>query len=250
MVLTNIMRRALFTLIVVMPAQFGFSQTTRYSERNTVAWLTAIVTPKISKKVSGHLEYQWRRVNFVKDWQQSLLRGGITYKIHPQLSVQLGYAWVQTFPYGTYTIASVPKVFPEHRIYEQLVINSPIGSATLINRLRLEQRWTGRFSPVEAEKLNLIFFNRFRYMPRVDVSINNKMYAALADEILIGFGENVGENVFDQNRVNVMLGYKASNVFKIEGGFLNQIVQLGREIEMKNVFQYNSGFMVNMYFDF
>ena len=46
-----------------------------------------------------------------------------------------------------------------------------------------------------------------------------------------------------------MVGYKANKYFRIEGGFINQIVQLGREINNRNVFQYNSGVILNSYFN-
>ena len=67
------------------------------------------------------------------------------------------------------------------------------------------------------------------------------------DEVFIGFGENVNENVFDQNRVAVLLGYKFSPSLRIEGGYLNQTVQLGREVNGRNVFQYNNGIILNTY---
>jgi hypothetical protein len=86
-------------------------------------------------------------------------------------------------------------------------------------------------------------------MPRLDFYLTEKWYAAAYDEILIGFGKNVGENIFDQNRISAVLGYKASGLFKVEAGFLHQTLQLGREIETKNVFQYNSGLIINTYFN-
>jgi Protein of unknown function (DUF2490) len=244
------MRKTVFiSIIISLTSHLSFSQNSRISEHNTIGWFTTVITPKISEKISLHGEYQWRRVNLVKNWQQSLLRAGIIYKIHPQLSAQIGYAWAPTFPYGTYNLSGVPKVFPEHRIYEQVVFNSNIGKTALTNRLRLEQRWIGRFASVDAKKPAFAYLNRFRYMARFDHPLNEKWYATAYDEILIGFGKNVGENIFDQNRISAMIGYKASNTFKIEGGFINQILQLGREIENKNVFQYNNGIIINTYFN-
>lgn len=245
------MKTALFTVLICFCCySVSFSQGSRLSEHNTIGWFTTTITPALSKKISLHGEYQWRRARFLKDWQQSLLRTGITYKIHPQVSVQVGYAWAQTFPYGAFSLASVARSYPEHRIHEQVVLQSTIGRATLINRLRLEQRWIGRFSSVDAADPAFVFLNRFRYMPRVDFPLTEKWYTSLYDEILIAFGKNVGENVFDQNRIAALVGYKASKNFKIEGGFINQIVQLGREIESKNVFQYNSGLVINTYINF
>src|SRR5205085_7628753 len=110
----------------------------------------------------------------------------------------------------------------------------------LTNRFRLEQRWLGRFASMEAEEPEFVYLNRFRFMPRLDFPIKEKWFGAVYDEILIGFGKNVGENVFDQNRVAVLLGFKASGNFRIEAGYINQTVQLSREIDGKNAFQYNN----------
>lgn len=245
------MKKAFIFVGFVFHSYFSFSQNTRLSEHNTIGWLSTTVTPSISNKLSGHVEYQWRRDNLVKDWQQSLLRLGFNYKVHPHVTLHAGYAWIETFPYGTYSLSAVPRRFPEHRIYEQLTVNSGIGKSNLLHRLRLEQRWLGRFTSAMGDKPDqYVFLNRLRYMPRLDVPINEKAYASLYDEIFVGFGKNVGENVFDQNRVGVMLGYKANKNFRIEGGYINQIVQLGREVNAQNVFQYNNGVIVNTYFNF
>jgi len=71
-------------------------------------------------------------------------------------------------------------------------------------------------------------------------------YAAIYDEIFLGFGENVNENVFDQNRLGILLGYRFSSKVRIEGGFLSQIVQLPREVTGRNVFQYNNGLILSI----
>ncbi len=80
---------------------------------------------------------------------------------------------------------------------------------------------------------------------------DKEIYAVAYDEIFVGFGENVNENVFDQNRLAVLLGFRFNKTIRIEGGYFNQILQLPREIILpdspngRNVFQYNSGFIVN-----
>jgi len=76
-----------------------------------------------------------------------------------------------------------------------------------------------------------------------------KSYAAAYDEVFIGFGKNVGENIFDQNRTGLLLGRTFNKVFRMEGGYFCQIVQLSREIENKNLIQYNQGFIINSYFN-
>ena len=125
------------------------------------------------------------------------------------------------------------------------------------HRFLLEQRWVGRFiNVVQAKPNDFIFLNRLRYMYRMQMALAKKKiedktpYVAVYDEILIGFGKNVNENIFDQNRLAVLLGYRVNKKFRIEGGFIQQIVQLGREVNNSNVFQYNKGIILNSYFNF
>lgn len=240
------MRKTLAALLFALPLSVVAQN--RINEYNTIGWYALFVTPKISDKVSAHIEYQWRRTNVIEGWQQSLPRIGINYKVNSNVTVHVGYAFIHTFPYGTYTLASVPKTFPEHRMYEQVTVTTPVGKTTLAHRLRLEQRWVGRFNSIESAKPDKwIYLNRLRYMPRLDIPLDKHWYVAGYDEIFIGFGKNVGENIFDQNRVALLAGYKFNPSIRVEAGFLNQIVQLGREIDNKNVFQHNNGLVLNTY---
>ena len=75
-------------------------------------------------------------------------------------------------------------------------------------------------------------------------------YAAIYDEIFIQFGENVQENIFDQNRLSGLIGYRANKYFKLEAGYLYQAVLLGREIKGNNVLQKNNGLIINAYLNF
>ncbi len=220
----------------------------RERQNHQIGWLTTVVTPALTDKISLHAEYQWRREDWLDNWQQSLLRVGLSYKVHPQVTLQAGYGWILTYPYGDITLAAIPRTYPEHRLYEQVVVSTPVGKATLSHRFRLEQRWVGRYIHVEQRAPDSwVYLNRIRYMPRLDVPLRKKLYAAGYDELFIGFGKNVGENIFDQNRAGLLLGYKFNQVFRAEAGYLSQIVQLGREVNGRNVFQYNTGAIVNTY---
>jgi hypothetical protein len=73
-------------------------------------------------------------------------------------------------------------------------------------------------------------------------------YLAVYDEVFVGFGKNVNANVFDQNRIGVLLGYRFNKTVRLEGGYLNQTLQFGREINGKNVFQHNNGLIINSNF--
>ncbi len=229
------------------------AQNTRLSENNDIGWYTVSLTHKISKKWSAQAEYQWRRTEFGKSWQQSLLRPAINYQVTPALQVQLAYVWAETYPYGEYTINSFGKTFPEHRVAEQVQINDEIGRVGLTHRFRLEQRWLAKYNSAASEKPDdFTFLNRFRYMLRLQCPLQGKtlddkeFYAAAYDELFIGLGKNVGENIFDQNRTALLVGYKLNRHYRAEGGYFTQTLQLGREVTNRNVIQYNKGFIVSL----
>jgi len=227
------------------------AQNTRLNDGNNIGWYVYNGTFKLNKKWGIHTEYQWRRDNVMKDWQQSLLRTGINYQVNQKISLRLGYAWIETYNYGDIPINGFGKQFTEHRAFQMATIKDKTGMVELSHRFMLEQRWIGRYTNASLTKEDDYFFvNRFRYMVRMQVPLKGKtiadktLYAAIYDEIFLGFGKNVNENVFDQNRLGLLLGYCFSSKVRIEGGLLSQIVQLPREVTGRNVFQYNNGFIL------
>ena len=230
------------------------AQNNRLNDPNNIGWFNNFTTIKFSSKWSAHLEYQWRRDNFITTWQQSLFRTGINYQAAPNLVLRAGYAWIETFPYGDFPLQAAGKRFPEHRIYQMATLSNPIGRLEVSHRFMLEQRWIGRYTaPTLPRPDDFVFLNRMRYMVRLQYPLNNKTitdrtwYAAAYDEVLAGFGKNVNANVFDQNRLGLLLGYRFNKTWRVEGGFLQQILQFGRLIDNRNVFQYNNGLIVNTY---
>ncbi|MBO0932295.1 DUF2490 domain-containing protein [Fibrella aquatilis] len=230
------------------------AQNTRLTDRNTIGWLTNTTTLQFADRWSGHLEYQFRRDNFLQSPQQNLFRTGVNYRVSDRLTLRVGYAWVETFAYGNYPIQAAGRTFPEHRLYQMATLTNPVGRVDISHRFMLEQRWIGRFLTPESPRPDeTVYVNRLRYMVRgqlplskVSSSAGGKTaYVAAYNEVFIGFGENVNENVFDQNRLGLLVGYRASPTFRVEGGFLQQLVQLPREINGRNVFQYNNGFILN-----
>jgi hypothetical protein len=249
-------KELLVVLLLYLCVNNAAAQNTRITDKNAIGWFNTFATFKFSPKWSAHLEYQWRRENIVKDWQQSLLRMGVNYQAGSKLSLRLGYAWAETFPYGDIPLQAAGKRFPEHRIFQMATITDNSSRLEMSHRFMLEQRWIGRYTNAALAKPDdFLFLNRLRYMYRMQMALGKKKidnktaYVALYDEIFAGFGKNVNENVFDQNRLGILLGYRFTKKFRVEGGFLQQIVQLGREVSGRNVFQYNNGLIINSYFN-
>lgn len=251
------MKEILITILMIsLNTKVSTAQNTRLNDYNTIGWISNTTTIKIKGKWSAHVEYQWRRVDALKNWQQGLARCGINYQANDKVQFRAGYASAITYPYGDYTLQAAGKVFTENRIFEVVTITDKIKRVGLMHRFMLEQRWIGRYTNPSLEKTDATtYLNRMRYMIRVQHAISNKeindhtLYVAAFDEVFIGFGENVGENIFDQNRLSLLLGYRFNSTVRIEGGFLSQIVQLGREINGANVLQYNNGFLVSGFYN-
>lgn len=212
-------------------------------------------TFKLSNKLGLHTEYQFRRANVITDWQQSLLRLGLNYTIHPAVQVRVGYGWIETFPYGEFPLNGYGKQFTEHRIFQMAQLSQKVAKVDFSHRFMLEQRFVGKYSDAQAIKESEFpLLHRMRYMVRMQVPLKGNEiqdktpYLAVYDEVFVGFGKNVNANVFDQNRIGVLLGYRFNKTFRLEGGYLNQTLQYGREINGKNVFQYNNGLIVNSNF--
>ena len=218
------------------------------ADHNSIGWFVYTGTFKIKPRLALHTEYQWRRVNGIKDWQQGLLRTGINYAVHKDVSLNAGYAFAETFVYGDYPASFS---FPEHRIFEQLVIKNPVGSIGLSHRFTLEQRFVGRVTiPNGIKNTQYVFLNRIRYRLRGEIPLHKreavkKSWSIIAqDEVFVGFGKNIGTNIFDQNRIGILLGYKLNKSINIEAGYINQILQQGKRVNDKPVFQYNNGFIL------
>ena len=229
---------------------FSHAQT-RTTDKNNIGWFAATGTFNLSEKWGLHTEYQWRRDDYVENWQQGLLRVGVNYKFSSDVLFRVGYAWAETYPYGEIPLNNFGKDFTEHRVYEMVQLGHKVGSLSLNHRFMFEQRWLGRYTnALLTSEDDYVYLNRLRYMIRLQLPVYKKLYAAVYDELFMGFGENIGENIFDQNRFGALIGHPIGKNIRIEGGYLNQTVQLGREVGGKNAFQKNNGFIISGIFNF
>lgn len=236
--------KAFFLLVFILSFHILFSQNDRYNDFNNVNWGQVFVTKKISAKTDWLVEYQWRRTNGLKSWQQGLFRTAIQYKPSVAVSLAAGYAQAETFAYGDFPIAN-NGTFPEHRLFEQVVLKQELRKTTVSHRFRIEQRFVGRVKAgTDREIEDWVYSNRFRYLLKIQHAFTPKLYAWCGDEIFIGAGKNVGVNIFDQNRIFLQMGAKLSKNLSVEAGYFNQTLQQGRRINNQTIMQRNNGFNV------
>jgi hypothetical protein len=231
------------------------AQSIRQIATNNNAWFMYFGTHKLSDKWGLHLEAQSRRSDIISDAQQLLLRGGINYHINPQLTATVGYCFVETYPYGKLP-AKIK--FPENRLWQQLQFKNQVGSFEWISRFRLEERYVHvpilKGSVYEPND-TATHTNRFRLLNRFSVPFKGKtivdksFYLSVYDEIMVNFGEKVGLNLFDQNRVYIAIGYKLPKVGRLEVGYLNQWIVKGdgKTIEDNNTLQVGLSANIDFY---
>lgn len=180
-------------------------------------WLVYQGNHHMGTKFDLHTEYQWRRADGFADWQQSLTRIGLDYKLNPSVTVSGGYGWILTYPYGSQPIANRTN---ENRLWQQVILKQPIGNFQVQHRYRLEQRW-----------IDNQFKQRMRYRAQVLIPLQKSfvdkkqgLFLNLNDEVFLGFGSGIGKNILDQNRFIGAVGYQFNKDFSMQMGYLNQFV--------------------------
>ncbi len=211
---------------------------------NQPSWFMYFGSHKISQKWGLHLEAQLRRNEFISKPQQLLFRTGLNYHFNANAFATVGYAFVETYPYGGLPAKSS---FPENRLWEQIQLKNQQNSFEIISRFRLEQRFVK--SPIQIgqsyEPGEAIFTNRFRILNRISLPFKGKtivdksLYISAYDEMMVNFGKNVALNIFDQNRAYLALGYKIPKLGRLEIGYLNQLLFKGdgKKVENNNTLQ-------------
>ncbi|MGY6560547.1 MAG: DUF2490 domain-containing protein [Luteibaculaceae bacterium] len=239
-------------LLYAMPL---IAQNNRLNTHESIGWNGFFGTVRLNEKFQLHTELQLRRADFVKTPKQTLLRFGVNYHANSRVLFRAGYANIETFNYGEIPINGFGMRFTEHRTFQMIRLIKQEGRVAFHNRFMLEQRFIGVYDSFESQKEDdFIFQNRLRYMFRAYIPLNqrsiidNTFYLVGFNEIFIAFGENVNANVFDQNRVGLNFGYRFNSNVRIELGYLNQILQFGRLVEGRNVFQNNHGYMVSVFY--
>jgi hypothetical protein len=196
-------------------------------DHNAHLWLNYVGDHPLGTSRWGvHLESQFRRADSGADWQQLLLRPGINYKLNETVAFSGGYAYVDTYPYGDFPVVSK---FPEHRLWEQMTVNTPLFGLTWTHRFRLEQRWLGvqRLGADGWYTDRFRYSNRMRYMLRTTVPLNDARtwYVPVWDEVFFNFGGDQRRNDFDQNRFFVGVGHQVAKGWRLEVGYMQQTIQ-------------------------
>ncbi|OIN60495.1 hypothetical protein BLX24_04015 [Arsenicibacter rosenii] len=197
-------------------------------------------------------------MDLIRSWQQSLARAGIQYSLTDHIKTSAGYTLLLGFPYGRFPESEAGVPNPEHRMYQDIDLEQTTGRLQLTHRFRLEQRWMSTWPDTGGDQSpGWQYQNRARYRIRGALPLGQptmdeaNWYLTAYDELFIGFGPNVQLDIFDQNRIFLGLGYRFSPSFRLEAGFLNQVVQHAEADPATRlpVMERNNGFTLSVYGD-
>lgn len=146
-------KTAVILILVFLSAAYSsIAQNNRINTRENIGWYNYFGTSNLTKNIGLHTEYQWRRENYISNWQQSLFRTGINYQLNPRVLFRVGYAWIETYPYGDIPINGMGRDFTEHRIFQMAQLSHREGRVDFSHRFMLEQRFVGRYSSPVVER--------------------------------------------------------------------------------------------------
>lgn len=212
-----------------MMAMPSFAQLSEF-ENTLGAWYMLFYNKQFGEGPWGFQgDYQARYFDFEGDFEQILIRNGLTYEWEGQGLLTLGYANIRTGVFGLEDSETL-----EHRAYLELltprglngrILNDRVFNGRVFNgrisvnqRLRYELRW------IEDQDIKI----RQRYNWFVNCALNNKtievgtIYLSLYGEFFWGGLDLL--RLPDRTRLYSALGYKFSEEYKVQLGVMRQIV--------------------------
>jgi hypothetical protein len=187
-------------------------ETSKYKEPVEKVWINTYGNIRISKRLfwdaQTHFRFQeTENTPFVGQVAQIYNRHAIGYIHSKYFNVSLG--GVLRLNFNTSESSVDRNLVPEWRIWHQYQFAQPLENMMVYHRIRIEHRWTQSF----AENSNYIFRNRWRYMFRMKIPLNNHklqpktLYVSPEAELIMQSGKAVVASPMEDLRLTTTLGY-------------------------------------------
>ena len=204
-------------LIAALLGMTGAAHADINPDDNLQLWNPVNIKGHLHEKVPVHLELQPRsnlagsETTNPNAFSLLIVRPAIGVQLNKQVSIWQGYGWTPSFN---------PEYRDEHRLFQQLLIETPLKHLTLTNRSRLEERF--------IQDTNGEASVRVRHQLRVTVPLDKqkKWNAVIYDEPFFNLnsvptGPQAG---FDQNRIFVGFQRRLNRHATVEAGYINNYV--------------------------
>lgn len=228
----------------VLPSESEFKDPT------TKVWFNTYGNIRISKRLFWDAQTHFRfeeteNTPFIGQIGQIYNRHAIGYIYSKKINFSLG--GVLRVNFNTDEDSEDRTVVPEFRIWHQYQFAMPLYNSMIYHRIRIEHRWTQGF----AENSEYIFRNRWRYMFRAKIPLNNyklepsTLYVSPEAELIMQSGKAVVASPMEDLRLTTTLGYILTPRLTIAGGLM---YSQGQTLENGGVFKQSWTMRFHVYF--
>lgn len=221
-----------------------------FKEPKTRVWVNTYGNIRISKRLfwiaQTHFRFEETEdTPFVGQIGQIYNRHAIGYIYNKKVNAALG--GVMRINFNTDESSTDRNVVPEFRIWHQYQFAQPLYSAMIYHRIRIEHRWTQGF----AENSEYIFRNRWRYMFRAKIPLNNNklepktLYISPETELIMQSGKEVVGSVMEDLRLTTTLGYILTPRLTVAAGLM---YSQGQTFDNPGIFKQNWTMRFHVYF--
>ena len=230
-----------------LSAQEVLPEESELKDVKTRLWVNTYGNIRISKRLFWDAQTHFRfeeteNTPLVGQIGQIYNRHAIGYIYSKYINFRAG--GVVRINFDTSDNANNKNVVPEWRIWHQYQFAQELSSAMLYHRIRIEHRWSKSF----AEESEYIFRNRWRYMLRAKIPLNNNkleaktLYVAPEAELIMQSGKAVVASPMEDLRLTTTLGYILTPRLTVAAGAMYSTGQT-----LANGGIYNQNFTVRLH---
>ena len=222
----------------------------KYKDLSTKTWINTYGNIRIGKRLfwdaQTHLRLEETEATpFVGQVAQVYNRHAIGYIHSKYFNVRLG--GVLRLNFNTDEASTDRNLVPEWRIWHQYQFAQALESMMIYHRIRIEHRWTQGF----AENSEYIFRNRWRYMFRMKIPLNNHklkpktLYVAPEAELIMQSGKAVVASPMEDLRLTTTLGYILTPRLTVAAGAM---YSQGQDLANGGFFKHSWAMRFHVYF--
>lgn len=217
-------------ILRLIPLIFVLNTYGQNTSPNVLTWFQYKGSGSIgSGKWGAMLDVQHRRVDFLRNTSQHLIRPGITYQLGNEFSITLGTA---VFWHNISSNSEEPVYRTEIRPFQFLQWHQSFPAFKLKHKFRFEQRFNRKTD--QGEVISGYNFNyRAGYRLEVVYPLAEHIVLNAYDELMINFGKQIIGDHLDQNRIYIGLRYN-KNSFTYKAGYMWLISPLKEDPEFEN----------------
>jgi len=207
-----------FILIIFLLASSVFrAQNEEFSHSSS--WNSVAVKANLNEKLFLKNEFNFRRTNFIQDWQQIVLRPSLQYKLNKRFTLAFGYSYIDNYIYAN---SSSQLAFKENNLWQQVFLKQNFKFLSIAHRIRFEERFKESASLTDDNLwvTNIGYSGRLRYRLIISLPIlEDKLSILTYDEVFLDFKKKWLPQKCTQNRLYLGFRFRKSNHITIKSGY-------------------------------